>query len=409
MLVILNKVRFVITKNLKINASKVAAHADRFAKTLQIRNDCLFPKNKEDLFYQEKRLISVKKYLEKGKIQKRTIFSAGNIIIKKQKYVYDEIFSCALENVHIVAKSNLIYTKDLILHNENHKKRFFISELENSDALLTRKHDNILIQKPLKFESIDEASFACHPLGSNYCHFLLEVLSKVFLYELQNNKNIPIILDQPAIPSISDALEKILSKDRKVIWLQPNECVSVKKLHFISDACYMPWHYKAGAKVITKFHPVVFKKIRDKFLFPKTFRKKSKIFIRRTSKSRSLINENEIFSVLKGKGFFSVEPGFLNFESQLKAFQASSEIVAATGSEIANCIFSRPKTKVFVLWGDHKDLVYNLWQNLLIPMGLKVFNIKGFSFKKNELGYHSHFFVNANAVNNAIKKNKQKN
>jgi hypothetical protein len=68
------------------------------------------------------------------------------------------------------------------------------------------------------------------------------------------------------------------------------------------------------------------------------------------------------------------------------------EVVAPTGAYIANLIFAKPGTIVFVLMGIHSNMIYRYWINMLSLLGIKVEVILGFQESHGE-GIHNNYTI----------------
>jgi capsular polysaccharide biosynthesis protein len=79
-------------------------------------------------------------------------------------------------------------------------------------------------------------------------------------------------------------------------------------------------------------------------------RRGGRIFVRRQSSTRRVLNENELCDMLVSEwGFEAVEPHTLRFAEQVRRFHGADVIVGAQGSAMSNCTFCAPGTRVITL------------------------------------------------------------
>ena len=124
----------------------------------------------------------------------------------------------------------------------------------------------------------------------------------------------------------------------------------------------------------------------------------SRIFLRRNSGVRRLVNSDAIEALLVNRGFTVVEPEKLSFAMQVQLFRQAEIIVSPTGAALANVIFSGAETQIAILIHRQEDMSYWYWQNIACACAKTVNYIFGRSQYKGEQGIHANFYVSPQAV-----------
>ena len=100
-------------------------------------------------------------------------------------------------------------------------------------------------------------------------------------------------------------------------------------------------------------------KILKKFLNPKTNVELSKkIYVtREDSNYRKIINEGDIVTLLRQKGYRVINPQLYEIEEQIDIFSSAEKIIAPHGSNLANIIFCKPGTEIFEITPSFDDKI----------------------------------------------------
>ena len=127
-----------------------------------------------------------------------------------------------------------------------------------------------------------------------------------------------------------------------------------------------------------------------------------RIFIRRNSGTRTVVNAAEIERLLVERGFSIIEPEKLNFVEQVEIFSRAEVIVGATGAAFANLIFCGPAARIVIMLSKDKNMPYWYWQNMACSVGCRVTYVLGKAVRFSVLGIHRDFHVNPRDVLDAI-------
>ena len=116
--------------------------------------------------------------------------------------------------------------------------------------------------------------------------------------------------------------------------------------------------------------------ILKKFLKPKSSRELSKkIYVtREDSNYRKIINEGDVVTILREKGYKVINPQLYEIEEQIEIFSNAEKIIAPHGSNLANIIFCKQGTEIFELTPAFKNdeiIFENRYSNLSLKNDLK--------------------------------------
>ncbi len=116
--------------------------------------------------------------------------------------------------------------------------------------------------------------------------------------------------------------------------------------------------------------------ILKKFLNPKTnIELSKKIYVtREDSNYRKIINEGDIVTLLRQKGYKIINPQLYEIEEQIEIFSNSEKIIAPHGSNLANIIFCKPGTEIFEItpsFNDNEKTLKDRYLNLALINDLK--------------------------------------
>ncbi len=116
--------------------------------------------------------------------------------------------------------------------------------------------------------------------------------------------------------------------------------------------------------------------ILKKFINPKTNKEVSKkIYVtREDSNYRKIINEGDVVTLLREKGYKVINPQLYEIDEQIEIFSNAEKIIAPHGSNLANIIFCKPGTEIFEItptFRDHEKMLEDRYLNLCLINNLK--------------------------------------
>ena len=117
-------------------------------------------------------------------------------------------------------------------------------------------------------------------------------------------------------------------------------------------------------------------KILKEFINPKTgIELSKKIYVtREDSNYRKVINEGDVVTLLREKGYRVINPQLYEIEEQIEIFSNAEKIIAPHGSNLANIIFCKPGTEIFEItpsFRDNEKILEDRYLNLCLINNLK--------------------------------------
>ena len=327
-------------------------------------------------------------------------------------YKYPEIYVASVVDALIYGGSNLVLVDELVLCHD-------LYEFE-SDFTSEELHGRTLIdpdKKRIRWMTNDSdpvrlsvAAVFLDACASNYAHWMTEVLPRIFLFcSTDISENTPIVVNDGLHKNIMESLFLVTGSNREIITLPVGRALSVAKLYVTSPTGYVPFdrRVKLGTSHSHgRFSATAFIKLRiylDSLDTGSEFEVwPEKVYLRRNSSARKVINESAIEKLLFSHGYVSIEPEKLTFLQQIKLFKNARKIISPTGAALASAIVCRTGTKIAILMGEHKDMIYGYWNSLLDPIGIQVRNILGKISEHHDAGIHGDFEVNIKDIRDLL-------
>lgn len=301
------------------------------------------------------------------------------LVSPHDQYTFPEISVVMVENATIYGGSNLTLVDNIVVcHDLFDATRDFTSEELHGKALIDPKRKRIrwlsYDEEPTKLSTAATFVDACAP---NYAHWLTEVLPRIALFcDEERHKDIPIVINSGLNENILNSLFEVIGSKRKVIALPIGRAIIVNKLFITSVAGYVPFERrtnKASGHSHGKFSPYAFNVLTSHLsnFVGRTDNKSwpEKIFIRRNSGTRKVVNASEIENLLVTKGYKIVEPEKLTFSQQVQLFSHAKTVVGSSGAALANMLFLPRGAQIFILIGKYSGTSYWYWQNMACSSG----------------------------------------
>lgn len=334
------------------------------------------------------------------------------LVSPHDQYSFPEISVAMVEGATIYGGSNLtLVDNEVICHDLFDAARDFTSEELHGRALINPKRKRIrwlsYDKKPVKLSTAATFVDACAP---NYAHWLTEVLPRIALFcAEERHKDIPIVINSGLHENILNSLFEVIGSKRKVIALPIGRAIIVNKLFITSVAGYVPFERrtnKISGHSHGKFSPHAFNILTSHLSshIDKTDSKgwPEKIFIRRNSGTRKVLNASEIENLLVTKGYKIVEPEKLTFSKQVQLFSHAKTIVGSSGAALANMLFLPRGAQIFILIGKYSGTSYWYWQNMACSSGKILQYCLGTLENEQTSGIHGNFHIPLSEISKAL-------
>ena len=408
-------ISYKLMKNINIYLKKTSKLA------IRLRNDfCLFylhTKNKSlRKFCKNNEIIKAHDFCEHFSLPKKMLFKDLEIVLPKTpgaeraNIQIPPIYMCTFSDNLVTGLSHVIF---------NARKTIFDDDVDFVSDILPEIHFKkiLRIENKIKLlfnirslKVIQEAGFFCHPCSGNYSHWMLQILPRISLFCNYTNKNIPIIVDKNiAEGSFYQALRCVIGAKRKAIFMSKDDVFIINKLHYISTVARIPWESKRNKlkkqvwvnphalKVMISKIDKVFKKIKSRY----NFNHDAKLYVKRVSEIRKILNIIKVEALLKNAGFRPICPGRLSFEEQYSNFHNAKAVFLQAGSEAANCLFCSNLAKIYILIGNDPSGDFGFWRNILFPINQNLKIIVGKNLDEGHR-FHNNFTAPLKKINNAL-------
>ncbi len=326
------------------------------------------------------------------------------LVAPHERYVFPEILVAEVPGAMVHGGSNLVLAGDVVLHHDLYDfPRDSTSEELHGRTLIDPKRGRIrwLLhdQAPEHMACAAVFTDAC---AANYAHWLTEVLPRIAMFCAEERfAEVPLIVDSGLHINLMESLLLVAGGEREIICLPIGRAIAVERLYVTTACGYVPFG-RRNAKLAGHSHgvfsPVALEKVRTRLI--EVARGPGggndwteKIYLRRTSGTRKVVNVAEIEKLLVSHGFSVVEPEKLSFLDQVRLFSKVKVVVGSSGAALANALLCNKKTRVIVLMGKHSDMIYRYWQNMLAWADIEVIYVLGSIVDNNGLGIHGDFMV----------------
>lgn len=341
------------------------------------------------------------------------ISESDNVVLDSPHdyYEFPEIYVVEISNSYIHAGSNLIFAHDSVICHDlyDFNLDYTSEELHGRHLIDVKKRRMRLLCEDITPEEIEEAAIFVDACASNYAHWITEVLPRIAAFcSMKKYENVPVVIDGGLHSNIMESLFAIVGSEREIIALSVGRGIVVNKAYVTSAAGYVPFE-RRSQKLLGhshgKFSPqslgLIFDRcsslVRDSLIteYPK------KIFLRRVSGGRQIVNGAELEEFLLAQGFSIVQPEKLTFLQQVALFKNAEIIIGSSGAAFSNLIFSSCNVKCIILIGKYENTSYWYWQNIARASGKKISYILG-DLKNSQNGIHGDFEIDLQSVKKSL-------
>ena len=251
--------------------------------------------------------------------------------------------------------------------------------LRNGGAVAGLSGGRVLLRRYDSGAELPAGIFASGTYSHNYFHFLIEILPRVLLAVEIAPAGTPVLADD-GMPAQHYQALRLLLPGHPIRRLSRQSSYRVGRLYAASmpnvvhDAfgCAMP-----PAEALC-YHPEITRRLAalaDPFRGPG--KPARRIYLKRESRRRRILNLPEIEEILEARGFETVPCDRLDFAEQIRQIANAGTIVAQSGAQLANMVFAAPGTRIFPLFSNAPGTNFHLWSALGEILGQDVTNIAG--------------------------------
>ena len=318
-------------------------------------------------------------------------------------YVFPPVYVAELGEALIYGGTNLVFAQDAVICHDlyDFERDYTSEELHGLHAIDAKKMRMHLLRHDATPEKIAVAAAFVDACASNYAHWMTEVLPRIATFcSVEQFAKIPIIVDGGLHRNIMESLAVVVGSGRAIITVPVGRAISVDRLYVTSVTGYVPFD-RRDAKLTGHSHglfsPLALDLLKKRVLhiakkIP-TENWPRKVYLKRTSRVRTIINEVELQKVLHDLEYAVIAPEKLSFLQQVTLFENAEKIVSATGAAIANTIFCKSGAQICILIAKHKSMAYWYWINILSSIGIAADHVLGDIKGDSSKGVHGDFHI----------------
>ncbi len=334
------------------------------------------------------------------------------LVSPHDSYVFPEIFVTTVSKASVYGGTNLVLLGDEVIHHNlyDFERDYSSEELHGRTSIDPKSLRVRWLVHDKEAEELDVAAAFVDACAPNYAHWLTEVLSRIVVFcNDERFVGVPLIVNDGLHRNLMESLRLVTRGERRIVTLPIGRAIKVEKLYLTSNAGYVPFERRTNrlsGHSHGRFSPAALGMMRQvltgaaaAFPSPKW---PEKVYLRRNSGMRKVVNANEIEHALVARGFVVIEPEKLSFLQQVQLFSGVKAVVASTGAAVANIVFCPPETRISIFIARYPDTSYWYWQNIAAASGNVVRYVLGEADAASTQGIHSDFRVSVADVLNAL-------
>jgi len=332
----------------------------------------------------------------------------NNFLNIQTDFEFPEIYITTLKNCTVLGSSKLILNERMLIWDdlfdskldlmpEEYNLRLFLSRNKSLASIYIDKENQKIIPMGIAFTDA---------VSNNYAHFLTEILPKIAIYFKGGpDSSAQVIIDLCLHENIMQAMEMVVGSNFEVIGLESNEPVFVRSLQVVSTCGSVPFQPRPGLSEIARHSHGEFSSLALMYMrnliqskipdLPKAGFA-LKLYIKRVSSIRNLLNSTEVEDMLLKNGFISINPEAMSFIEQVKIFSNADIVVGPSGAAFANIIFCNPEAKIIILAPEVQKFPFGYWQKIACAVGCQVNYVLGKPLQKHYV--HSDYCVNESTL-----------
>jgi hypothetical protein len=217
---------------------------------------------------------------------------------------------------------------------------------------------------------IERGAHLMHEYASNYFHMITELLPRLIAAEDAGlDPDLPLLIQEGLHPNLLELLGIINQRSRPLVALRNRQIYTVNELHFISDVASIQDVYERPRhSEETVLHRGLTRRLADRVIAAldpgEPPQRSRRLYVRRGSRYRGLLNEQAVEEMLIREGFEVVLMDGLSVAAQIALFRQARLVVAPTGAAVTNILWCQPDTPICVLSAKHDAMPVEIWVQL---------------------------------------------
>lgn len=272
-----------------------------------------------------------------------------NIVNRDSRRCSHDTFAI-LNDVHVSNGGTIIQNgKFLNWDYAQHPSLDFVAG--NNDAVVGTHVtlNKCFVHRPNTLVTLKSGILLSSRADSNWFHFLIETLPRLYLVEDQIDQSVPVLISNRVPKTGIEVLQLVTS--RKILKLDPSVLTVIENGVLPGPVLYHPdTQFFRGNEKPEYVNLAALKRLRETVLqkLPPT-KATNSIYWSRSGSNRSVTNFRRLKSLLEKIGFSAVDPGALSFTDQIASLRSAKRLVAVGGALMSNFIFANSSTKIYFL------------------------------------------------------------
>jgi capsular polysaccharide biosynthesis protein len=316
-------------------------------------------------------------------------------------YDFPAVTLTTLRDIVVRGNANILTPPEAILRHQLFNPATEVVPEESSGRLFFIGDRSSGAWKPtdsFDLDDLPEAAVFTDGTSPNYAHWITEVLPRLAAFVRDGaHAGVPLILDTDLHPNIMRSVALVAGADAILYRLARDQQVRVGVLHNVSPTGYVPFRLRPHSLDTVchgLFGPQALRQavnqLRRGIGTGPSYKTRPKLFLRRNSTLRHIVNEAEVEEALVARGFVVVEPERLTFDEQVAVYSGAGMIVGATGAAMANLVFCPPDCPTVVMMPKFRHTAYWYWRRMAAAAGAgPVVHVSGEQIDPTEDPYHA--------------------
>ncbi len=226
-----------------------------------------------------------------------------------------------------------------ITNNNETFSTFYLRDSNNISHFYTKKFFDNFKDHLNSFKTLNDIFLLGSNSGNNYYSNLLQFLPRLYF---SNKKTIKVAIHRNS----SNKYRKFLTGILQSLNIEFNFIFLDDDFYFFKESEF-PQFMNLNESI----------KILKKFLNPKIDTQRSKkIYVTRAdSNYRKIINEDDVVTLLRKKGYKVINPQLYDIDEQIEIFYNADSIISPHGSNLANIIFCKPGTEIYEITSSFRE------------------------------------------------------
>jgi len=356
----------------------------------------------------------VKKYINK-KISSKNIMVTSNVIgFAKKSYIELEDIDLNIyhfKDATITYKSDIIrLEKECYWYKFNH--HFMYKTIPADNNLIAFKNYDLLLRTTEDIINKEKIISLIGAVDGSWSHFVIQYLPKlIILKKYYSNENITLVLSSNLDKNCRELVDFAIPPKWKIFEVNEDISIKAKELIYIDNTSWITDHSNTLILGDIILYEIALKSLKEiiinykesKALKHITNNKNKRIYLRRVSTYRSLLNYEEVDKLLEKYDFEIIYPHLYSLEEKINIFSEAEIIIGPLSSGFVNLIFCNNKTNIIAFLNKNR-----VWDTYLSTM-TEYFGINNFQYllsdyTENIEDPHSSYTIDIKVLEEEIKR-----